>query len=163
MNPKEIQTINKFLPDWKSLDYNSAGDLVAALQALKQELYPKWIEVERKKYETDRSKREKAKENFEKNIEPRILEWVKKNLKPGDFVKFDGCRDSGYREVIEVNLETKTILCWQLAFYRGNKGIKGELRRTGLSTENSISKIKKVFVDWGGWIDGEWTDIKDLI
>lgn len=160
MNPKETQTLNKFLPDWKSLDYNSAGDLVAALQTLRQELYPKWIEVEKKKYERDRNKREKSKENFDLNIAPKILDWVQKNLKPGDIVKFDGCRDRGYREVIEVNLKTKTVLCWQLNFYHGNKRVKEGFKRTGLSTENSISKIKKVFVNWG---EGEWTDIKDLI
>ncbi len=162
MKPDQISLLNKHIPNWKSLDYSAASDLSYAVRLLMELLYPKWIEKENLKYRNRAKEREDKKENFEKNIAPRILEWVKDNLKPGMIIKLEGCRDKGYREVSEFDPRTNNVICWQLR-WGGGKGFG----KTGVATTNSIFKIKKVYADWGGADWGgdksSWRDMKDLI
>lgn len=151
INTEEIEILNKYIPDWKSLTYTSSDSLIRALQTLRSTLYLKWIEEEGERYAKQRAKRDSKKSDFDKNIAPRILAWAKKNLKPVSIVKFGGCRDRGYREIAEFDFENASVLSWQLRC----AGIT--LVKTGISTTNSIYKIQKVL------IDGKWANIKDLI
>ncbi len=161
MEPEDVSTLNAYIPNWSILDYQTVNKIIGSLRNLNMELYPKWLEwleQENAKYAKSRKLRENKRDNFEKNIAPRVLKWAKSNLKPGVLIKLEGCRDRGYREVSQFNEKTKDVVCWQL-HSSGNMG----LERTGVATTNSIFKIKKIFVDWGGGLDGEWQNIQDLI
>lgn len=159
MEPKYIKILNDNIPDWKNLEYETVGDIITSLQAIRSGLYPAWAKKEEEAFLKRTKKREDKKKNFEKNVAPRILTWAKENLKSGMMVIFDGCRDQGCREISELDWESNSAISWQLRYSRRNG-----FEKTGIATTNSILKIKRVFVKRGNNPHtGEWKNIRDFI
>lgn len=153
MNDSYITEVSHHVPNWENLDFLSVSKLIDSLKTLSTKLYPKYIEEENAKYVKNKKARELAKKDFYNVTAPLIIDWIKINLKPGDCIKLEGCRDSGYREVAEIDLKQNTITSWQLRYLR--KGIK--FVKTGITTSNSFFKIKKIL------INNTWVNIKELI
>ncbi len=93
------------------------GSLLGALDHIKIKVTSELRDAENLNYEDKRARERKR----EKEFQPKLLEWAKKNLKVGMKLKMKGCRDgNGYREVVELDMNNDNpharITCRKLIF-----------------------------------------------
>jgi hypothetical protein len=92
-----------------------AGTFMGTLDWFRKEI---GRERREKKWAEDERKRKTEKER-EAEFQPKLMAWLKKNAKPGLYLKMKGCRDgSGYREIMEIDWEKERMTCYKLVLGR---------------------------------------------
>ena len=145
------------LPNIDHLTYPELMELLSAVKRRESQLYPEWSRQEHSRYQQERARREEKKKDFNKNVLPKIIHYVKCLLKAGDYIKVSGTRDGkGIRKLLSVG--RYTVECRQVLI-RSIFRNKGETKQEvlGQITEHQFDKITHVKVG------DKWERIKDLI
>lgn len=141
-------------PTFKELSYPELEKLRQQISAHMQTIYHAWAQSEQQKYQRNCRRYHEKKLIFEKEILPKIKEYLVNNLKEGAIIKVKGARDGkGLRQFL--SFCDNGIECRQISIQKMLTG--AVIESLGQITQHMFDKVTHVKKD------GKFIKIRDLI